>query len=159
MILHHVLCPRCGWPSHADQRGRMLCCTGVREKEVREDIKFKIRKRRGNAVGRTNVVPAVQSPQSQQVPSRLRTERAESVNADRLNETPAITGQCDAAKLLTVALVGENPASITPQIESRRCSRRGRLKSEFSSAENEGGDNLSLTISAGQGELFETGEK
>ena len=43
-ILHRVDCPKCGWPSHADQRGRMMCCPKVRENEVHEDIKVKARR-------------------------------------------------------------------------------------------------------------------
>ena len=48
-ILHPAVCPKCGWPSHADQRGKMLCCEGIRENEVHEDIKIKGRRwtRRG----------------------------------------------------------------------------------------------------------------
>jgi hypothetical protein len=41
-ILHPAICPKCGYPSHADNHGRMMCCEGVR---IRDDsAKFKRRR-------------------------------------------------------------------------------------------------------------------
>ena len=144
-ILHRVdKCPKCGWPSHANSRGRMMCCTGVREKDI---PKIRMRIRRGNAAGRSSVVPAVQSPRPQQVSSRLKAERAElSVRPDRSSrlENSGTSGKSGVAKLRPVAFGGENPSSITPQNQGQEVRKERKAKSELSSAETEEGAVCSL---------------
>jgi len=47
-ILHRVSrCPGCGYPGHANEKGRMMCC------EIREsDMKSEFKERRCNTRGR-----------------------------------------------------------------------------------------------------------
>jgi len=54
-VLHEVpVCPGCGWPSHADNRGRMMCCEGIHVSDIP-----KIKRRR--CAKRGNLTPGLAS--------------------------------------------------------------------------------------------------
>ena len=121
--LHSAKCPTCGCDQLFNARGKCMQCEIKFSAEVRPEIKY--RKRRGNAAGRSSVVLAIQSPQSRRVPTRLETEGADSVKPERIND-PRSHRETWCGDIKSTGFVGENPASITPQIKVRRCKTRIR---------------------------------
>jgi len=147
-ILHRGYCFHCGCRTEF-LKGRCLVCDTKQSKNG-EEIKY--RKRRGNAAGRSSVVLAIQSPQSQKVLNRLETERADSVNAERITN-PRNHRKMWCGKITTTGFVGENPASITPQIKPRRCTTRIQRTQRTSCA----GEDAGPLFAQGMGNL-EMGE-
>ena len=90
-VLYSVICPKCGGRTlwHKQQAKTRQCCGAT-------------------------VAPAVQSPQPQQIPNRLKTEGVQ-IKEGRFSEaeleTPEADGKLGVAKLVN-GLVSENPASI-----------------------------------------------
>ena len=152
--LHRGYCSKCGCRTEF-LKGKCLTCD-TRSAEVRPEIKH--RKRRGNAAGRSSVVPAIQSPQSQQVPTRLETEGADSVNAERIND-PRSHRETWCGDIKSTGFVGENPASITPQTKVRRL-RKGkpRKRAEGAGIKGERGC-YSLSLSARIGAISKAKER